>query len=111
MTMKTLALLNTSILTAYGTFEYRKISLQEAIGLCQSTEWEPISYIGHESTAQLLSTLLDVEVPMNRQAYRQEPGDVALVFKLNGRPPEGTILSLEDIQAIGYEFGLLRRTA
>ena len=103
-----LALLNTSILTAYGSFTYEPCALSVARDMVA----EPYqSYIGHESTAQLLSTLLDVEVPMNRQAYRQEPGDVALVFKLNGRPPEGTILSLEEIQAIGYEFGLLRRTA
>lgn len=105
----TLALLNTSILTAYGSYTYEPCALSIARGMVAAMGHQ--SYIGHESTAQLLTTLLDIEVPMNRQPYRQEPGDVALVFKLNGRPSEGTILSLEDIQAIGYEFGLLRRTA
>lgn len=107
--MKTLALLNTSILTAYGAYTYDPVDLHAARALVAGMKY--ISYIGHESTAQLLSTLLMVEVPMNRQPYRQEPGDIALVLKLNGRPPEGTILSLEEIQDIGYEFGVLRRTA
>jgi len=34
-----------------------------------------------------------------------------LVFKLKGRVPEGKVLSREELEAIGYEFGLLTRTA
>ena len=29
------------------------------------------------------------------------------IFKLNGRAPEGSILSVEEIEAIGYKFQLL----
>ncbi len=106
----TIALLNTSILTAYGSYDYEPISLETARALVRMPMVYQ-SYIGHESTAQLLSTLLGVEVPMNRQSYRQEPGDIALALKLNRRAPEGTILGLEEIQALGYELGVIRRLA
>jgi hypothetical protein len=32
-----------------------------------------------------------------------------LVFKLKGLAPEGKILSREELEAVGYEFGLLVR--
>lgn len=110
-----LTLLNTSILTTYGEYSYtptmpgeaRKAATEaHASGTLQSA-------IGHQSTADILATLLGVPVPMNRMEYRQSPGpeDTALVFKLRGRPPEGVILSMADIEAIGYDFGFLVRTA
>ena len=46
---------------------------------------------------------------MNRQMFAQQPGQQALVFKLNGRPEEGKILSVEEIERIGYKFQLLSR--
>ncbi len=51
-----------------------------------------------------MTTLLGVPVPVNRQAYSSQVGDTALVFKLKGRPPEGKILTLEEMSEIGYEF-------
>lgn len=56
-----------------------------------------------------MTTLLGVEIPVNRQLFIQEPGQEALVFKLNGRPEEGKILSVEDIENIGCKFQLLTR--
>jgi Domain of unknown function (DUF1874) len=113
-----LALLNTSILTNYGAFTYRKIDLNDAQILAYNAN-DPmigpddglLSAIGHESTAQILTELLDVPVAMNRIQFAQEVGQNALVFKLKGRPPEGKILTKEEIETIGYEFGLLSRTA
>lgn len=101
-----LALLNTSILTAEGTFVLRTITLEEAKDLVNNAPGLD-SAIGHESTAQIMTELLGVDVPVNRQMFVQQPGQQALVFKLNGRPPEGTILSREDIDRIGYKFQLL----
>ena len=46
---------------------------------------------------------------MNRIQFSHEKGQFALVFKLKGRPEEGKILSREEIEAIGYEFGVLYR--
>lgn len=101
-----LALLNTSILTADGTFDLRTITLEEAKDLVNEATGLD-SAIGHESTAQIMTELLGISVPVNRQMFVQQPGQQALVFKLNGRPPEGTILSREDIERIGYKFQLL----
>jgi hypothetical protein len=123
-------LLNTSILTTYGVFAYRPISLDGAREFAQLAAGGAIiggtlvptedaradgmgpllSAIGHQSTADVLTTLLGVSVPVNRIEYRQEPGDLAVVFKLRGRPPEGKILAREEVESIGYDFGLLVMT-
>ncbi len=44
-----------------------------------------LSYIGHPATAQLLSRLLGVNVPVNRTMYTPWEGDVAIVARLNKR--------------------------
>jgi hypothetical protein len=113
-----LALLNTSILTAYGSFTYAPVSLADAQLIAFNAN-EPmigpddgiLSAIGHQSTADILTDLLEMPVSMNRIQFTQEVNQSALVFKLKGRAPEGVILSREEIEAIGYEFGLLTRTA
>lgn len=99
------AMLNTSILTAYGAYEYYPLSLESSRSLAIGAS----SAIGHQSTADIMSELLGVPVAMNRINYEQKPGALGLVFKLNGRPEEGKILSREDIEKIGYSFGLLIR--
>jgi len=43
------------------------------------------SYIGHESTAKLLTELLGVEIPYNRAMYKPEYDDYALVVRLKKR--------------------------
>ena len=102
-----LAVLNTSILTTEGTFTLKDITLEEAKNLV--TENEILSAVGHQSTADILTTLLETEIPMNRIQFAQETGQKALVFKLNGRPEEGKILTAEEIEAIGYKFQLLTK--
>jgi hypothetical protein len=108
-----LTLLNTSIITAYGMYVYKSLTLEEAQALLHEFQrkGKPIqSAIGHQSTADLLSTLLEFPVGVNRMEFKQTVDDVGLVFKLKQRAPEGTILSREELEAIGYEFGLLLRT-
>ena len=46
---------------------------------------------------------------MKRIMYTQEVGDIALCFKLKGRPEEGKILTAEEIETIGYEFKTMER--
>jgi hypothetical protein len=58
-----------------------------------------------------MSELLGVGVPVNRQQFAQEVEQLALVFKLNGRPPEGAVLTRQEIEEIGYSWKLLTRTA
>ena len=102
-----LVILNSSILTTTGMFELKDISLQEAQQVVQ--ENEILSAVGHQSTADILTTLLGTEVPMNRIVFEQEQGQKALVFKLNGRPEEGKILTAEEIHQMGFKFQILIR--
>lgn len=121
-----ITLLNTSILTSYGTFRYERISLEHAklsvripcntcqgggCPTCTGSGSLPAfeSAIGHQSTAEILSNLLEVDVKVNRQNFIQNIHSVALVFKLKARAPEGVILTTDEINKIGYEFGLLTK--
>jgi hypothetical protein len=108
--MSKLAILNTSIITNdEGEYSIKLISLEKARQLVQ--ENETLSAVGHQSTADILTKLLGIPVLMNRIMFQQEVGQAAIVFKLNGRPEEGKILSREEIEKIGYKFQLLVRTA
>jgi hypothetical protein len=101
-----LTILNTSIVTNFGKFNHYPVSLEDARKLVKKSPFQ--SAIGHQSTADLLTVLLDVPVPMNRIQYVQTVGESALVFKLNGRPEEGRIYTVEEIQQIGYSFSVLQ---
>ncbi len=102
-----LTILNTSILTCYGSYNYEPINLKTAREIIAKQTWQ--SAVGHQSTCDILSELLNISVPLNRIQYAQEAGEIALVFKLRGRPEEGKILSAQEIEQIGYEFGVLKR--
>ncbi len=101
-----LVILNTSILTSEGTFNLKNISLEEARDIMKENF---ISAIGHQSTAEILTTLLGVNIEMNRINFVQEKGQKALVFKLLARAEEGRILTIEEIEEIGYKFQLLEK--
>ena len=114
MITRKLTLLNTSILTSFGTYNYDPLSLEEARALVREFQREGKriqSAIGHQTTAELLSALLGIAVAVNRSEYRQTVEDAALIFRLKGRPPEGKVLSREELEEMGYEFGLLQRVA
>jgi hypothetical protein len=102
-----ITILNTSILTAYGSYEYKAESLEEVKMLLNVNGWQ--SAVGHQATADVLSDLFERPVTMNRIQYAQRPGETAIVFKLKGRPPEGVVLSREEVGAMGYELGTLTR--
>ena len=102
-----LAILNTSILTTTGLFELQDITLQEAQQLVKDNEI--LSAVGHQSTADILTTLLGTEISMNRIIFEQQEGQKAIVFKLNGRPEEGKILTAEEIHQMGFKFQILIR--
>jgi hypothetical protein len=63
-----------------------------------------ISAVGHQSTAQLMSAVLGISVPYCRAQIYLEPGDQAVGFVLKGRPPEGKVLTAEELQRIGFYF-------
>lgn len=107
--MSKLYIFNTTIIVNDGSYKMSTISLDEAKNIIASNP-NFISAIGHSSTAQIISSVLGVEVPENRiNASFDNVGDKALCFKLNSRPKEGSILSLEDLQEIGFSWKLLER--
>ena len=99
-------LLNSPIITSYGLYRYRPLSIGEAKAILSEAGF--ISAIGHKGTADFLSTLLDIIIPINRVRVTMQPGDIAVVFRVLQRLPEGKVLSAEDLKSIPYEFGLLR---
>ena len=113
MTRGKLTLLSTSILTEFGTYVYTGLTTEAARALVREyleRGFAVESAVGHAATAELLSLLLDHPVAVNRVEFRHAAGDVALVFKLRARPPEGTVLGRVELEAIGYDFGLLTRS-
>src|SRR4051812_45796700 len=111
MVVTKLTLLNASILTNFGTYTFEPLTLEEARELVrefQQTKKIIRSAIGHQATAELLSSLLGITVAANRIEYRQTVEDAALIFRLKGRPPAGKVLSREELEEMGYEFGLLQ---
>jgi hypothetical protein len=102
-----LGILNTTIATTDGSYLVETIGTEEAIGLVADRELD--SAVGHEATAQMMTTVLGVHIPMNRQQLEQQVGQECLVFKLNGRAPEGVILSREEVEKIGFVFKKMTR--
>ena len=60
---KSLGMLNTSILTSTGMFQLEDISLEESKEILEFLGKEDgfTSAVGHQATAEILSTILDVE--------------------------------------------------
>lgn len=99
---------NTTIVVNNGTYKLSDISVEKAREILADNNF--VSAIGHESTANIISTVLGIEVPMNRvNASFDNVGDLAVCFKLNSRPKEGSILSYEDLVEIGFSWKLLER--
>jgi hypothetical protein len=85
------------------TLKTRPISLEEVKELVRDRD--VISFVGHEATAQLLSTFKNV--PMNRAMYDPQPGDVAIVVRLKKRlekPEDVKNISINDVEFILVEY-------
>jgi len=102
-------LLNTTVLTDYGTFSHFEISEDEAKLVVQEAIEENnfLSAIGHKSTAELLSEMWEVPIKTNHTPYVQSDKDKAIVFKLKGRPNKGKSLNKEELLKIGYSFSMI----
>lgn len=108
--MKRLVLLNAPVLTSFGTFEFVPVSVEEARKIIREAE-QVESAIGHAATAEVLTDLLDYEVETNRIEFFQTVNDTALIFRLKKRIGEGRVLDRAEIEKIGYEFGVLTKSA
>ena len=100
-------LLNTPILTEYGGYVFSKIKIAEAKAFLSNDGF--ISAVGHQGTADLLSRILEIKIPANRVSIKMAKGDVAIVFRLLQRLPEGTVLSEQELAKLDYEFGMLEK--
>jgi len=105
-------ILNSAVITAPGRYDYRLITADDA------RVWAAggfTSTVGYEQTADALTQLLGVPVPVDRRTITMAPGDEALVFRLVF-PPGTPRIDPGDkgrlAQAVmdgQYELGLLTR--
>lgn len=100
-------LLNSPVLTDWGRWRFDGPISVEAARAFVARGYE--SAIGHAGTAEFLSTVLGLCVPVHRRSIRMAPGDVALVFRVIERSAEGAILDPEALSRSRWAFGLLRR--
>ncbi|MFA9202195.1 MAG: STIV orfB116 family protein [Candidatus Nanopelagicaceae bacterium] len=107
-----LGILNTTIATTNGCYEIHELSLEQAreiVGKAMKADGID-SAVGHQASSDILTVLLGVDVPMNRQQFAQQPQQGAIVLKLNGRIPEGAVLTeVSEIESIGYSLKLMVR--
>ncbi len=98
---------NGTVATTNGVYKISDIRIEDAKKLICENGF--ISAIGHNSTAEAISDSFNMKIPMSRINFKQQVGQKAVVFKLNKRPPEGSILCREEIEQIGYSFKLMER--
>lgn len=98
--------MNSPILTEYGNWDFVGCDLSVAQIFLKKQDVF-VSAIGHQATAELLSSILGMNIPMNRIQVKMKSGDKALVFRLIERIPEGKVLTAEELRTLKYEFGVL----
>ncbi len=102
-----IVLFNGPICTTTGLYRVTLLSIDEARELIQTFGF--VSAVGHRASAEVLSQVLEAEVPMNRIEYQQKIGQKAIALKLRIRPPEGLILTASEMLQIGFDLVLLER--
>lgn len=102
-----IALFNGTVATTNGLYYISDIDIDTARKYVEENGF--VSAIGHDATAEIMSTLLGQNIPMNRVQFHQEVGQKAIVFKLNERPPEGVVLTKEEVERIGYSLKIMER--
>ena len=117
-----LYIMSTTRVTGYGWWHCRQITLDDAKAMLGEKRGydlfddDPIegayfSVVGHHSTAQMMSDLLQVPIRCCRHKIDPRDGDQFLCFKLKERPPEGMILSAEQLSNLNYEWVLMTYSA
>jgi hypothetical protein len=65
------------------------------------------SAVGHQATADVLSKLLNVQVPFNRIQIQLREGDALIVFQLMTRLEEGKVLTEDELSKLQFKFLLV----
>ncbi len=99
--------MNSPILTHYGHWQFAgPLAIMNAQLILADGF---VSAVGHSASADMMSKLLGIVIPVNRLHISMEPGDRALILRLMQRLPEGKVLTSEEIKATPFELGLLTR--
>lgn len=98
---------NGPICTTAGLFRVTDLDAKEARQLIRDFGF--VSAVGHEASATVLSSILEIDVPMNRIEYVQKIGQKAIALKLKIRPEEGRILTAAEMFQIGFGLQLMER--
>ena len=64
------------------------------------------SAVGHEASAAAFRAL-GFDCQVNRIEAKMEKDDYAVCLKLRGRLPEGAIITLDEMEAIGFDLFLI----
>lgn len=100
-------ILNSAVITGPGSYRYRLVSREEAKAWILAEN--PQSTIGYSATAEALSALVGMPMPVNRIQIRMEPGDQALVFRLTCRLDDPNLKGTHSSEFVlkNCEFGIL----
>jgi len=82
----------------------KTITIEEAKILVKTKPF--VSAVGHAATAEVLSTVLETPIPVNRAQVFLEPGDRALHFVLSVRLPEGQVLTKDELMKLPFQLVL-----
>ena len=80
-------LLNSAIMPVPGDYSLREITSSDFADAVRTTEatGNLVSYIGYEQTAQFITALTGVAIPISREACALEDGDTLLICRLRYR--------------------------
>jgi len=87
------------------TLKVNEVSLETVKTVLAQQSWT--SAVGHQSTCEVLTHLLDMSVPCNRVAIKLQYNDILLVFQLLVRLEEGKVLSSSELKTLPYKFYLI----
>jgi len=87
------------------TLRVTEVSVQMVKSLLQAQDFQ--SAVGHQGTADIVTSLLDIAVPMNRVSLKLEKGDTLVVFQLLTRLEEGRVLTKEEVEKLPFKFFLV----
>jgi hypothetical protein len=65
------------------------------------------SAVGHQATADVLSKLLNIQIPFNRVQIQLREGDALIVFQLMTRLEEGKVLDEQELSKLQFKFLLV----
>lgn len=102
-------ILNSAVITTPGKYEYKLITLDEAKEWLSRGEFE--STLGYRETAEALSLLTGIEIPVNRKMVQFQSGDEALVFRLTCRLDSPELKGKVGVDFIlnNCEIGILKK--